>query len=56
MSYKTTLTISRDRALEIIQADIFKVGNDVLGSILDVIADSQQSHEISHFNNFHVSK
>ena len=55
MSWKSTITITRARALSILIEDISHVGNDVLGSMLDVLADSRQSHSLSEFNNFVVS-
>jgi putative heme degradation protein len=57
MSIKTTQRITRDRAIELIKMEIDnRIPNDVLASILDVIADSGSSIFMSRFDNFIVSE
>lgn len=55
MSIKSTQRITRARAIEMITTEIQYIGNDVLGDMLDLIADSQQSRLTSIFDNFIVS-
>ena len=55
VSYKTTQTITREKAIEILIEDIYNLPNDTLGDLLDTLADSGQSHMVSQFDNFIVS-
>lgn len=55
MSIKTTQRISRERALAILFSEIPSLPNDTLGDLLDSLADSRQSRQVSMFDNFIVS-
>jgi hypothetical protein len=55
MSIKSTQRISRERALTILLAELPNLPNDVLGDLLDVLADSGHSKVCSKFDNFIVS-
>jgi hypothetical protein len=56
MSYKSTQRVTREQALQIIRTEIDYLGNDLLGDLLDLIADSGQSRIMSKFDNFAVSE
>ena len=56
MSYKTTHRITRERALEILLSELPTLSNDALGDVLDALADTKQSHRVSHFDNFIVTE
>jgi hypothetical protein len=56
MSVKTTQRVTRARALEVLLREIPQVGNDVLGDLMDVLAESGQSKVCSRFDNFIVSE
>ena len=55
MSAKITQRITRSRALEILTDEIEHIGNDVLGNLLDVIAESEQSKHMCRLDNFLVT-
>ena len=55
MSIKTTQRITREHALDILLSEIPNLPNDVLGDLLDELADSEQSKRVSVFDNFIVS-
>lgn len=55
MSIKSTQYITRKQAVEILQSEIQELPNDTLATLLDKIADSQQSKRLSYFDNFIVS-
>ena len=55
MSIKSTRTISRARALEILLEEIPILPNDALACLMDALADSKQSKIVSYFDNFWVS-
>jgi hypothetical protein len=55
MSIKSTKTISRNRALALLFAEIPLMPNDTLADLLDHLADSRLCHVISYFDNFIVS-
>jgi hypothetical protein len=55
MSIKTTQRITRQAALSLLTEELPNLPNDLLGDILDKIADSEQSHTFSKFDNFIVS-
>ena len=54
MGIKSTETITRDETMKILREDIEQVGNDVLGDLLDTLADSDQSNHVNRFQNFLV--
>jgi len=56
MSIKTTQRIKRQVALATLLREIPNLSNDVLGDIMDVLADSEQSRYCSRFDNFIVSE
>ena len=56
MSAKSTQRVTRNRALELLRSEFDRLSNDVLGDLLDVIADSGQSHRFSKLDNFVVSE
>lgn len=56
MSIKSTQRITREQALSILLDEIPKLPNDLLGDLLDMIADSEKSFRISKFDNFIVSE
>jgi hypothetical protein len=56
MSIKTTRTIKRQQAIDILLKEIPELPNDVLADFLDVLADSGQSKVTSKFDNFIVSE
>jgi hypothetical protein len=56
MSIKTTQRISRDQALTILLREIPELSDNMLGDLLDYLADSEQAHSISKFDNFIVSE
>ena len=56
MSVKTTQRVTRERALDILLSEIPNLPNDTLASLLDRLADSEQSHRVSRFDNFIVSE
>ena len=56
MSIKTTQRIKREVALATLLREIPNLSNDVLGDIMDVLADSEQSRCCSRFDNFIVSE
>jgi hypothetical protein len=56
MSIKTTQRITREVALSILMQDLPQLSNDMLGRLLDLIADSEQSKVMSRFDNFIVSQ
>lgn len=55
MSIKTTQRITRQRALEVLLAEIPKLPNDTLADLMDALADSEMSQVCSRFDNFIVS-
>jgi len=55
MSIKSTKRITREVALHILLKDIPKLSNDALANLLDRLADTGQSQEVSQFDNFIVS-
>jgi len=55
MSIKSTQTVTREQALAMLMSEIPGLSNDVLGDMLDVLADSEQSTTCSRFDNFIVS-
>jgi hypothetical protein len=55
MSRKTTQRITRESALSLLTEELSKLPNDLLGDLLDMIADSGHSHTFSKFDNFVVS-
>jgi hypothetical protein len=56
VSYKSTRYLDRASALAILLTDAPNLSNDLLGDLLDLIADSGQSHIVSRFDNFIVSE
>jgi hypothetical protein len=56
VSIKSTQRITRERALSILLSEIPLLSNNTLGELLDWLADSEQSHTISRFDNFIVSE
>ena len=56
MSYKSTMRITRAKALEILLSEIPTLPNDALAILMDALADSEQSKRISKFDNFIVSE
>ncbi len=56
MSIKTTRYVTREKALEILVSELGTLPNDTLGNLLDTLADSEQSHRISRFENFIVTE
>jgi hypothetical protein len=56
VSIKTTQRITREHALDILLSEIPNLPNDVLGDLLDELADSEQSKRVSVFDNFIVSE
>ena len=56
MSTKTTQRITRQEALLILLREISNLSNDVLGDMMDILADSEQSNYCSRFDNFIVSE
>ena len=56
VSIKTTQRITRERALAILLSEIPILPNGVLEDMLDALADTGQSHQISKFDNFIVSE
>ena len=56
MSIKTTQRITREHALDILLDEIPKLPNDLLASLLDRLADSEQSKRLSICDNFIVSE
>jgi hypothetical protein len=56
MSIKTTQRITREYALDILLSEIPNLPNDVLGDLLDELANSEQSKRVSVFDNFIVSE
>ena len=55
MSCKTTQRVTREKALEILLAEIPTLPNDPLSDMLDALADTGQSHRVSRFDNFIIS-
>lgn len=55
MSSKSTVRLTREKALHYLFLEIPHMSNDVLGDLLDAIADSGQGHYTSKFDNFIVS-
>lgn len=55
MSIKSTIRIKRQAAQTILHAEIEDLPNSVLGTLLNVIADSEQSKRLSAFDRFIVS-
>jgi hypothetical protein len=55
MSIKSTQRITRQRALEILLAEIPGLSNDALAGLMDDLASSQESKVCSVFDNFIVS-
>lgn len=55
MSIKTTQRITRERALSVLLAELPRLSNDLLGDLMDKLADSEQSTVCSRFDNFIVS-
>lgn len=56
MSIKTTSRVKPERAREILLSEIPTLPCDVLGDLLDVLAESEASHFASKFDNFIVSE
>jgi hypothetical protein len=56
MSIKTTLRITRERAIELLRSEIDDAPNDLLARLLDIIADNETSKRLSIFDNFIVSE
>ena len=56
MSIKTTQRITRAKAMALLMTEILHLPNDALADLLDVLADSGQSHAISCFDNFIVTE
>jgi hypothetical protein len=56
MGIKSTRTITRQLALEILLEEIPEMSNDVLGDLMDVLADSKQSKYTCQFDNFVVTE
>lgn len=52
---KSTQRITREQELSILLDEIPKLPNDLLGDLLDLIADSEKSYSLSMFDNFIVS-
>lgn len=55
MGVKSTSRITRKLALRILLDEIPKLPNDTLGDLMDTLADSGQSTNLSQFDNFIVS-
>jgi hypothetical protein len=55
MSAKSTIRITRERALEVLLSELPVLGNGVLEKCMDVLADSGQSRNCSTLDNFVVS-
>ena len=55
VSIKTTKYISRESAISMIFSSLPNLSNDLLGLLLDRIADSEESKCCSRFDNFIVS-
>ena len=55
MSIKSTSRITRETALSILLEELPTLPNDVLGDLMDVLANSEQSKHCSRFDNFIVS-
>lgn len=56
MSIKTTQRVTRERALLILLTEIPNLPNDTLADMLDQLADSGKSVQVSRFDNFIVSE
>lgn len=56
MSIKTTQRVKREQALEILMSELPVLPNDVLGDLMDILADSGHSKRLSRFDNFIVSE
>lgn len=54
MGAQSTVRISRASALSTIEAEINQASNDLLGDILDLIANSGQAKVVSSLDNFSV--
>ena len=56
MGVKSTSRIKRKVAIDILLEEIPNLPNDVLGDLMDTLADSGQSKYASSFDNFIVSE
>jgi hypothetical protein len=56
MGVKSTETITRDQALDILLGEIPTLPNDALGELMDALADCGHSKIVSKYNNFIVSQ
>lgn len=56
MGVKSTRRITREQALDILLSEIPELPNDALATLLDALADTEQSKRISYFDNFIVSE
>ena len=55
MSIKSTSRITRETAIHILMREIPNLPNDALASLMDTLADTEQSKHVSRFDNFIVS-
>ncbi len=56
MGIKSTSRITRKKAIEILTDEIPELPNDALASLMDTLADTEQSKRLSMFDNFIVSE